>query len=276
MTKAWHLRFMKIDTLHHYSKGKNQTIAFIDTGISADVFDAHRDKIVAYWNVIENSSDVIDHHGHGTEMISVACGDGYKDTYGIAPECRIIIIKAVSDEGKTNNDYLYDGLLYARNNGATIVNISLGGFKTDDNVISLIQEMITDGITIVAAAGDYGNKDLLFPASVPNVISVEALDENQEIWIDSNLSNDSIVRAPGVNIEALTLLNGDTIKDQASGTSQATAIISGYIALLRDYAAMNQSTLSNDGIIQMLKNLNSKDAKSNSEYVNVLKSINKG
>ena len=167
---------MKIDKLWEYSKGDTQTIAFIDTGISDELANILSEKIVYKYNIFEKNDNVSDIHGHGTEIVSVACSNGYKNVFGIAPNAKIIILKAVSDEGKTNNNNLYSALKIAQNKGATIVNISLGGYKSDEKVINQINSMIDDNITIVAAAGDYQNKDLLFPANQNNVISVEALE----------------------------------------------------------------------------------------------------
>ena len=93
----------------------------------------------------------------------------------------IIIIKAVADNGKTDNEALYDALVYAEKNGATVINASIGGFQISDKVISQIKKLNKKNITVVAAAGDYANKDLLFPASAPTVISVEARDNKNSL-----------------------------------------------------------------------------------------------
>ena len=151
---SWHLNELNIDKLWEYSKGSSQVIAFIDTGISPDFRNSCADRIIFEYSVIDDSENVLDLHGHGTEMISVACNSDYKDVYGIAPESKIIVIKAVSDEGKTNNNYLYKALVVAEEQGATIVNISLGGYKHSDKVEDQIAGMIDKGISIVAAAGD--------------------------------------------------------------------------------------------------------------------------
>lgn len=231
---SWHLNAMNVDKLWEYSKGDSQTIAFIDTGISDELRQSLDDRIVRCYNVIDKNDDVRDAHGHGTEMISVACG-GFDGVYGIAPNSQIIVIKAVSDEGKTNNKYLYQALKIADENNATVVNISIGGYKTDQNVIEQIEAMTEKNITIVAAGGDYQNKDLLFPANQENVVSVEALAQNNTMWEQSNHSDSSVVRMPGADIDVITMLDGKSVKAKANGTSQATAITSGYVALLRDY-----------------------------------------
>lgn len=252
--ESWHLNAMNVDKLWEYSKGGSQTIAFIDTGISDELCEDLKDRIVTCYNVIDENDNVQDIHGHGTEMISVACGSGFKGVYGIAPNSRIIVIKAVSDEGKTNNKYLYRALKFADENGATVVNISIGGYKTDESVVEQINAMTDKNITIIAAGGDYQNKDLLFPANRENVVSVEALTQKNGLWEQSNRSDSSVVRMPGEDIDVITMLDGKTVKSKSNGTSQATAVTSGYAALLRDrYKSAEQ-----DAILEKLRSLDTK------------------
>lgn len=264
--KSWHLNSMKIDELWKYSMGDSQTIAFIDTGISDELANMLSENIVYRFNVFDKTDDITDMHGHGTEMVSVACSNGYDNVWGIAPNSKIIIIKAVSDEGKTNNENLYTALKVAQNNGATIVNISLGGYKTDEKVVDQINTMIKNGITIVAAAGDYKNKDLLFPANQDGVISVEALDRNNLLWSDSNTSYNSIVRMPGVKIDVLTVQNNMLNKSIADGTSQASSITSAYIALIKDYYISKNMEIDNDMLMNILYSLKTK-SKSKVNYL---------
>lgn len=264
---GWHLNKMYIQKLWGFSKGESQTIAFIDTGISDELQTKYQNRIVYSYNIADDNEAVIDHHGHGTEMVSVACGDGFSNIWGVAPAAKIIVLKAVSDNGKTDNEYLYRALKVAENNGATIVNVSIGGHKSNEKVMGQINTMTQKGITIVASAGDYNNKDLLFPACVDGVISVEAASKDGTIWKESNHSEDSIIRMPGCDIDVLTVgSDGAVHTDAATGTSQAAAITSGYVALIKDYYLSQGVQLSNSELIELLKALDTKNA-SNIDYM---------
>lgn len=258
----WYFRQMRVKQIWKMTKGDSQTIAFIDTGISDKLYDKISKKIIYSYNVIDNTEYVDDIHGHGTEMVSVTSSHGYKGVYGIAPQVSLIIIKAVSDEGKTNNDYLYKALKLAEEKMATVVNISLGGYKSDDKVVEQINKMVNNNITIVAAAGDYGNRDLLFPAYLDNVISVEALSESNELWKDSNYSEKSILRMAGCNVDTISVDNsGNLKKETLNGTSEACAIASGYIALIRDYYNINNIDYDNEKLMEVLEKLNTRSDK---------------
>ncbi len=260
--KNWVFKEMQIERIWAYAEGDTQTVAFIDTGISDKMYDQLSNKIVYKYNVIDDNYEVNDAHGHGTEMVSIVGNDDYLGVYGIAPKAKLIIIKAVSDEGKTNNDYLYKALKVAEDKGATIVSISLGGFKSDQKVIEQIESMVEKNITIASAAGDYGNKDLLFPAKIKNVVSVEALSENRSIWKNSNSSDESIIRIAGCNIDTISFDQyGKLEKVSLTGTSEACAVASGYIALVRDYYTKNNIDYNNEKILDILKKLNTKQDK---------------
>lgn len=260
--KNWVFKEMEIESIWTYAKGDTQTIAIIDTGISDDLYAQLSNKIIYKYNVIDDNEDVNDAHGHGTEMVSIVGNNNYLGVYGIAPNTKIIIIKAVSDEGKTNNVYLCKALKVAEDKGATIVNISLGGFKSDQKVSNQIKSMLEKNITIVSAAGDYGNKDLLFPAKLKNVVSVEALSDNHSIWRNSNSSDESIIRIAGCNIDTISFNEfGKLERVSLTGTSEACAVASGYIALLRDYLTKNNIDFNNQKILNILVNLNTKKNK---------------
>lgn len=252
---TWYYSEMNIDKLWQYSIGDGQTIAFIDTGISDSMLEANRDKIKHTYNVITNSDNVSDKNGHGTEMISVACTGYNETTSGIAYGADMIIVKAVNDNGTTNNTYLLRAINYAVENGATVINISLGGFKSDDAVIEAINAAINKGITVVSAAGDYGNKDLLFPANVDGVISVGGLERDLSIWKNSNKSSDCTCYFPAVDISAISLRDREYKENTILGTSASCALASGYIALIREFAELNSIPLNNDQLVGVLKNI---------------------
>lgn len=253
----WHLKYLSVETLWTYSQGNSQTIAFIDTGISDDLKSLYGDRIVDTYNVFDKTHNVNDEHGHGTEMVSLACGDGQNDVWGVAPKAKIIIIKAVDSSGRLEYSTLAKAINYAANSSATIINVSLGGHIINEDVLNAISGAINKGITVVAAAGDYGEKDLLFPASVSGVVSVEAKNKSGNIWDMGNTSDNSVVAMPGENIKELTP-NKDSLSIVFdNGTSQATALASGYIALLRDFYSTQHLSFDNKDILDVLKSLNS-------------------
>ncbi|RAS91821.1 hypothetical protein A3863_04915 [Priestia endophytica] len=254
INKEYYFQNLDIEKIWDYSKGKSQTIAFIDTGISNQAKTLYSDKIIDTYNSIENNNKVIDKHGHGTQMVSVASGNGKKGITGIAPKSKIIIIKAFEEGEQMNPSNIVKAINYAISKKVDIINMSFGSFKSNSDIEDAINLAIKNNITVVASTGDYGNKDILFPANMNNVVSVEAKNKEGETWEFSNVSKDDVIAVPGVDINSLTLDNKQVRQD---GTSHATAITSGYIALLRDYYTKNNINFDNKKIISDLKSLNS-------------------
>lgn len=255
---AWHLNEMNANRLWEHSTGESQTIAFIDTGISRELAEHLGNRLILRENVLDGSNNVNDVHGHGTEMVSLAASNGFMGVYGVAPNANVIVIKAVSNEGVTNNQFLLESLRFARENGATIISVSLGGHRRDEDVINEIQAIIAQGITVVAAAGDYRQRDLLFPANQEGVISVEGRAKNNTLLRESNRNEQSVLRIPAEELSVLSFRDNETITDIATGTSQATAVASGYIALIRDFYEQQSAELLNEDLIEILQGLNSK------------------
>lgn len=257
--EMWHLNAMGIDELWTYSKGESQIVAIIDSGISDELGDKYKDSIILKHNIIDGTDNVADNNGHGTEMASLIVGNGYLDIYGVAPKCKLIIIKVVDEEGVTNYTNLNKALEYAMVNGATVINISLGGTKKNSEIEKNIAKAIENKITVVAAAGDYGDKDILFPSNVSGVIGVEAINNKNMLWEYSNQASNSVMAFPGEQIIAITYRNNENTVDSTNGTSQASAIASAYIALIKDYAGKQKVELDNEQLIRILYDLNTKD-----------------
>ncbi len=240
-----------------FSDGSTQTIAIIDTGITNEAKLLYNNKIVDTYNSIDNNKNVRDEHkqAHGTQMASILCSGGQKNIKGVSPKSKVIIIKAIGAEGSQKNaDAILNAVKYAINKKVNVINISFGSFQVNEQIKEQINLAINNNITVVASTGDYGNKDSLFPASMNGVVSVEAKNKNGEIWENSNTSKNDVFAMYGVDIKVLSI-NNKVIK--MNGTSYATALASGYIALLRDYYIKNNISFDNDKIINDLKSLKS-------------------
>ena len=226
-SSQWQVDFMDYNELHKYSTGENTVIALIDSGIS-EFQSSTINK-----NVKESIDDSIyDVNGHGTMMYSLL--SGYEnEILGISPNAQINSYKVVDKTGVINGDVLANAIISAHKDDVDIINISLGSFHSNPKVKKAIDDAVNDGIIVIASSGDYAANDMLFPANQENVISVGAIDEHKKVWNQSNAYESCDILAPGVDI--LTLDANKKIFN-STGTSQATALISGYVSLILSYA----------------------------------------
>lgn len=254
---TWYYNAMDYDDLSEYSSGDSQVIAFVDSGISPLLEKEYGDRVLYKYNVVDNSENVNDDDTHGTKMVSIACSNGSYGVYGLASESKILIYKVTDEHGKTKADYLSKAINDAVVHNATIINVSIGGYKNDKQIESAVNYALNNGVTVVAASGDYGDKDLLYPAKYTGVISIQGLDQNFDLWQGSNHEDTAINTFPCENIYAIDInKNGELFKSNSTGTSQAAAIASSYIALIKDYYLDTyKKEISNDELIELLKSI---------------------
>ncbi|MDV7340172.1 S8 family peptidase [Terasakiella sp. A23] len=204
------------------------------------------------------------YESHGTHVAGTiaAMSNNNRGIAGIAPNVKIMSIKALGGPCGGGGSYgILNGLLYAVDNGAKIVNMSLGGYFHSRIAASIYQQLSDKGILIIAAAGNHAHDNdsryRSYPASYPfdGIISVAASDQNDHLADFSNYGAHNVdLAAPGVQILS-TVPSGDgNIPEDAyvskKGTSMAAPVVTGAAALL----LANNPDLTNLQIKQMLMN----------------------
>ena len=245
--QSWQYEFIDYQKVHQLSKGTGQKIALIDSGISSN------DKAIDSISLI--GQNMIDENGHGSMMYSLIKGVPNK-SIGISPGVSIISIKVMGADGAISSQLIAKAIEKAKNQGATVINLSIGSTKNNSDITRAINDSIKSGISVVAAAGDYDSDKMMFPANLSNVISVGAIDKNSQILSLVSGKNKAVINAPGSDVMVQGVANKIF---QSSGTSQATALVSGYVSLLRERAVSSHKILTNQQLIQILKSINDKE-----------------
>lgn len=221
--------------------GKGVTIAVLDTGVDIN----HRllkGKIIDYKNFTTEgkSNNVADLNGHGThvigEIVGIAEGN-FKG--GIAPDARVIACKCLDSKGRGGYKNIVNAINYAIEKKVDIISMSLGGRVDDKNLHYAITRAVNLGITVVCASGNDARGDmglvdeLAYPGSYEEVIEVGAFNKQliPSAFSNSNMMVDLI--APGEAI--LSLAPGDKFA-VLNGTSQATPIVTGALAILKEWS----------------------------------------
>ncbi|PMB28004.1 subtilisin [Fischerella thermalis CCMEE 5198] len=187
------------------------------------------------WNFDGNNNSTLDVNGHGTHVSGTIAGvnNGYGVT-GIAYNSKIMPVKVLDDEGLGSYSAIANGIYYAVDNGADVINLSLGGGRSNDTLQKAIEYASSKGVIVVMAAGNDGGSQPAYPARYAKNygLAVGAVDQNKNLADFSNRAGAdklAYVTAPGVNV--YSTLPGNEYASY-SGTSMATPHVAGVVALM--------------------------------------------
>jgi thermitase len=211
-------------------------IAILDTGIN----QTHEDlasKIVTNQN-FTGSPTAEDNYGHGTHVAGIAAAITNNSTgvAGVGYNSALMNVKVLDDTGSGAYSWIANGIIWATDNGANVINMSLGGSSGSSTLQNAVDYATSHGVVVVAAAGNSGSSSPSYPAYYSNTIAVAATDSNDAKASWSNYGSWVDVAAPGVDIFS-TMPNhvnqiGLTNYGSLSGTSMATPHVAGLAALV--------------------------------------------
>jgi thermitase len=233
------------------SGGKSVTVAVLDTGIDAEHPEL-KGKVTAKSSYAA-SSDVDTIRGHGTHIagiIAASFGDG--GITGVAYDSRLLDVKVAENNGTTDAQKLAKGIIWAVDNGANILNISIVINKPYPLLENAVEYAWQKGCLIVAAAGNNASSGMVYPAAYPHVVSVAGTDRQDALANWSNRGSWVSLLAPGVDIYSTLPGNRYGLK---SGSSYSAALVSGEAALLFGMAVdTNHNGQVNDEVSTVLLN----------------------
>lgn len=232
---------------------ENITVAVIDTGIDATHPDL-QGRLLPGKNLRDKNNNPADTLGHGTHVAGIIAGlmNNGAGTTGLAPGVKILPLRILGP-GRCESSYmcggsqdLADAVDIAIQQKARVINFSLAAASENDVLKTAVNKALAAGIVVVAAAGNNNTSRPYYPASVPGVISVGAIDANRQKASFSNYGETLSVVAPGVDILSAALpgfcsklgesycFQSETQSRyaQVGGTSQAAPYVSALAALL--------------------------------------------
>ena len=243
-------------------RGAGVVVAVVDSGVDLQHPDLASQIVRGGWDFYNDDSNPDDDIGHGTHVAGIIAAQANNRGVGVAGVAfgaKILPIKVCGELGCPVY-FIAEGIIYAVDKGARIINISLGGIEDSTTLHGAVNYALSHNVVVVAAAGNTGcvylpdpsvcPNTVEYPAFYPGVISVGAHDSNGDTWNfndpasippiheGSTYNSNVLISAPGVGILSdfpVELDTSDGTPDgytMASGTSMATAYVSGTAALL--------------------------------------------
>lgn len=201
------------------------------------------------WNFVSGNNAPTDGHSHGTHVSGTvaAVGNNSLGVIGVAPGSKIMAIKGLGDDGSGYDADLAQGIVYAADNGADIINMSWGGTGDSPVIEEAVDYAHSLGVVLVAAAGNSAiDANLFLPAKYAGVVTVSAFNSADTMASFSNYGQKIDVAAPGVGI--LSTVPGGYYSS-FNGTSMASPHVAGLAALLLS----RSPTLTNEQVRQAIR-----------------------
>lgn len=204
-------------------------VAVIDTGVDATHVEL-LGRVRNGYDFVNLDSLPADDEGHGTHVAGLIAAqmNNAVGIAGVAANAEILPVKALDQDGAGYISDIVLGLQYAADQGAQIINMSLGAPGYSQTLGDGVAYAQAAGCLVIAAMGNDGTALPGYPASFPDVIGVGASDDRDELTVFSNYGDYMDIVAPGQSI--LSTYPGQAYA-YMSGTSMATPIVAGAAAL---------------------------------------------
>lgn len=241
----------------------NMIVAIIDTGLRlahpefsgrlwnnvnevADGTDTDNngfiDDLVAGWDFINSDNDPTDDHGHGTNVAGIALASG-NNTIGYAGvnwNAKVMICKALNENNSGSYAAMAGAIYYAVDNGAKVINMSIGGSGNSITLSDAIDYCYDNGVVLVACMMNFNNSVTYYPAGYNKTIAVGATNpddtrSNPFFWSTtsgSNFGSHIDLVAPGNYMYGLSDTSDTYYGSYWGGTSQASPLVAGVVSLL--------------------------------------------
>jgi serine protease len=213
----WHMRMVGAERTWDIQQGDaSVVVAVLDTGIAFEDFGAYRrapdwgfTSFVTGFNTFTRNEHANDDNFHGTHVASTVAEatNNSEGVAGLCFQCGLMAVKVLNGQGSGSFFAVAEGVDYAvsfTQNGrrpVKVINLSLGGDVDSQTLRAAIDRAVAAGIVVVAAAGNEGRGTISFPASMPNVIAVGAVDGRKQKTPYSNFGSALDVMAPGGDVD---------------------------------------------------------------------------
>lgn len=230
--QQWGLHNIQAPEAWTITTGGPIVIAVLDSGIDGEHPDL-AGKVLPGYNALDGSANTHDDNGHGTAVAGLIAANTDNDAgiAGLCWECRLLPVKVVDARGVGDDASLAAGIRWAADNGARVINMSLGGEGDSRLLRETIDYAAGRGIVLVAASGNerQAGNPVTYPAAYPNVIAVGATGNSDTITGFSNTGDYLDLAAPGVGL--WTTLPGGRY-GPPNGTSFSSPYVAGAAALV--------------------------------------------
>jgi serine protease len=241
--QQWHLKLIGMEEAWTVTKGKGAVVAVIDTGVGLPDKSQYRKpsdfadtNFTDGYDFIEKDKEPEDEQGHGTHVaatIAESTNNGLMGA-GVAPEATIMPVRVLNAQGRGKGSDIDDGIYFAADHGANVINMSLGGGPYNDVEAKAMDYAYKKGVVIVCAAGNDGKGEVSYPAKYKEAIAVSAVGKDRELAYYSNYGDEIDIAGPGGDQKRDGALGGiwqNTFEEKPGGFFSGPTAQEGFFSL---------------------------------------------
>ena len=194
----WNMEQINCEAAWDISSGNGIVVAVVDSGVNPNGIDGFTWEVMQGRDFANRDDNSTDDNGHGTHVAGIIGQATHNNdgVAGVAFNATIMAVKVLGRRGLGNISAIADGITWAVDNGAHVINLSVGGDGRSRILEAAVNDAHSNGVVIVAAAGnEMGN--VVFPAAFENVIAVGAVRFDETLSSFSNFGPEIDVVAPG-------------------------------------------------------------------------------
>jgi serine protease len=197
-SQQWNLRAIRMPEAWEISQGEGVTVAVVDTGVTR-VPDLAQTEFVKGYDFVDDDEDPTDLNGHGTHVAGTLAQstNNALGVAGVAFKAKIMPVRVLDANGFGSLSDVVEGIRYAVDHGATVINLSLGSRASARLMEEAVAYAHSKGVTVVAAAGNENSSQVSYPARYPHVIAVSATGPDGTKAPYSNYGVGVDIAAPG-------------------------------------------------------------------------------
>ncbi len=265
--EQWHMQMIGVEQAWELSPaGKGVIVAVIDTGVAYEdaegfhqVEDLNTTKFVPGYDFVNRRPEAYDDHAHGTHVAGTIAQSTHngRGVVGVAYNAKIMPIKVLSGSGGGSLAGVAEGIRFAADHGATVMNLSLGASFPDPITKAAVEYAAQKDVAIICAAGNSAVKKSGYPAGYPGSTSISAVGPDKKLSFYTNYGPTIDFAAPGGDMSNYgeaggVLQNTISVKRPMDsgyyffqGTSMATPHAAGIAALIASGAVTSKKGIDN-------------------------------
>jgi len=230
----WYVEKTNLNEFKKVNNKKTSVVALLDSGFDYDYSTfINIENFINCYDFVDDDENIDSKlNQHGTRLAMIMASQATNTFCGVDEDLKFINLRVIKDDGTTTNEIIHKAFNYLKKYDVDVINLSFGSSIYNETVAEDISYFINKGTYVVSSVGDNLKSEFFYPSLYENVLSITAIDENNNPYLYSNTSKTKkTIYCPGVNISIPTYnFENEFNNINYSGSSYAAAFFSAVLS----------------------------------------------